>query len=339
MYAAALLSIHNLGSNLKTVQNLKIHRMNTVEAAAWSLRKFVKIGHSARMPKVSAWCWYLFLGSWLFGGTQTALCRDDAPRPLQRSIYETAAFKVGLKDSLLSIDAKQAPWQELLKQIRDKTHIPIHCAIPLKGSATVSFTALPVKEALERLFGPGADFVFRYPKGASRTFAVPKEVWVLGSFIGHDTQSVVQTMASKTKVVPQEVDKHDNETTDELVERARNDENAESRIQALASLSGHGQTDETAAALALGAALSDKDPSVREYAVQALANQSGQDTTEQLRLALQDPDSGVRIKAAESVPLKDQGITLLQEALSSKDKMIQAIAADRLKQVTQETSE
>jgi HEAT repeats len=324
----------------------------TTEKAAWLLRMFVKIGRSVWLPEASAWYWCLFLGSWLLAGAQAAFCRDDVPRPLLRSIIGITAFNVGLKDSLLSIDAKQAPWQELLKQIEDKTHISLHCAIPLTGSVTVSFPALPVKEALERLFGPGADFVFRYPKEASQPFATPKEVWVLGSFVGHDTQAV-QTTPSKAENAHdsevsapstaentlQEASNLDNETVDELVERARNDENAESRIQALASLSGHGQTDGTAAKLALDTALADKDPNVREYAVQALANQAGQEATEQIRLALQDPDSGVRVKAVESVALNGQGIALLQEALANGDEIIQAIAADRLKQVTQETPE
>jgi hypothetical protein len=271
------------------------------------------------------------------------------PRPLHQTIHGTTAFNVSLKDSLLSIDAKQVPWQELLKQIRDKTRIPIHCAIPLKGSVTLSFTALPVKDALERLFGPGADFVFHYPKEATQLFAVPKEVWVLGSFVEYDAQAAQTTSSKMQNVLASEVStpstvenavheegKLDNETVDELAERARNDENAESRTQALASLSGHGQTDEIAAKLALDTALTDKDPSVREYAVQALANQAGQEATEQLRLALQDPDPGVRIKAVESVTLNDQGIALLQEARASKDELIQAIATDRLKPEIQE---
>jgi hypothetical protein len=48
----------------------------------------------------------------------------------------------------------------------------------------VSFTALPVKQALERLFGPEASFMFRYSEGRPGPLAVPQEVWVLGKVQG-----------------------------------------------------------------------------------------------------------------------------------------------------------
>lgn len=41
----------------------------------------------------------------------------------------------------------------------------------------------------------------------------------------------------------------------------------------------------------------------------------------------------------ESVVPKEQGLTLLREALSDADKSVRTIAADRLKQVTQESTE
>jgi HEAT repeat protein len=127
----------------------------------------------------------------------------------------------------------------------------------------------------------------------------------------------------------------ENETIQELMDKARNNDNPEVRLQALASLSGQEQPDKTATKLVLETALEDKDSRVREYAVQALASQDGREANEYLREALNDPDAGVRMRAVESVGLEGQGIALLQEALSNPDELVQTIAEERLKQVKQ----
>jgi HEAT repeats len=296
---------------------------------------FDKILPNPWHPKVNVWFLLILVASWFFWGTQAALCKE-AVTQATHSFDATSTLSVTLKNGRLSIGAKQASWQELLKQIHYKTGIPIHCAIPLQGSVTVSFSELPVQEAVERLFGPGADFVFRYPKRTSPTLAAPQEVWVTGSFLGHDVQAI-QATASKSKNTPkpQEAGRQDAKSIDDLLNKVQNEENAEERTQALASLSGQDKADEGAYKLALDAALSDKDASVREYAVQALANQPGQKAMEQMRQALQDKAPGVRIKAAESVVLNDQGLALLEEVRNTKDELLQAIVTDRIKQAKQ----
>jgi hypothetical protein len=235
-----------------------------------------------------------------------------------------------------------------------------HISAPLTGTVTVSCTELPVKQALERLFGPEADFVFRYPEGAPQPLAVPQEVWVLGKVeaanaralpitaskavlgseksppsIGLDpamegsNQSVTDAVAPDA---PEDIVEHDEETLEELVEWARSDKDAETRVQALSSLSSHAEADEGAVESVLDAALTDKDPGVRGYAVQAIASRKGPAATEQLRQALKDSDPGVRIMAVDSVVPKEQGLALLQEALSDADELVRTIARDRLKQ-------
>ena len=48
--------------------------------------------------------------------------------------------------------------------------------------------------------------------------------------------------------------------------------------------------------------------------------------------ALRDPSAEVRIMAVESVEPKDQGIALLQEALSDVNETVRSMAANRLNQ-------
>ena len=323
------------------MKNLKIYSPNTVEDSV-ELYLFVNRLRSTWLPNINHWRWFLFIGLWLQGAIQNASGQNDL---LQQHIANgTVALTVDMKGNLLSIDAKQASWQSLLSEIEEKAHIPIHCAIPLKEPVTVSISAVPVKDALESLFGPGADFVFQFSNMTSQPYVMPREVWVLGHYIGFDTQTkqsisgnikkgLNPTLAGSNTL--SEGERFELETVDQLVEKARSAKNPESRVLALASLSGHEEIDEEAAKLALDAAFNDKDPSVREYAVQAFASQDGAEAAEYLRQALQDTDSSVRIKAIENMSLKHQGIDLLQEALSNSDQLVQAIASDRLKQLTQ----
>lgn len=70
----------------------------------------------------------------------------------------------------------------MLDRITEKTGIRFRSATPLAGSVSLSIEPLPVRQALERLLGPGADFICRYGRatdsGAIPT--LPQEVLILG---------------------------------------------------------------------------------------------------------------------------------------------------------------
>jgi hypothetical protein len=126
--------------------------------------------------------------AWLLPGTVQAVSPQEAalrtgPLEVADSLASGVEF-VEFKDGLLSIKARQSPWTEVLNAVREKTGIRFNYSLPLAASVTASFTALPVKQALERLFGPEASFMFRYPEGRLRSLAVPQEVWVLGKVQG-----------------------------------------------------------------------------------------------------------------------------------------------------------
>lgn len=324
---------------------LKTNKLKDITAPDWVLRPLLTANRNVLAEKASSAYCRLFLAFWVLGGFQTALAQGNKP-PVDADT--TATLTVDLKDNLLSIYAKQTSWRELFNQLNKKTHATFHCAFPLQGSVTASIPPLPIREALERLFGSEADFVFQFAQDDIRHYAMPKEIWVLGNYTTQNPQSAKpslkimrdvshsapSTQANTDNVLPI-VDAFANESIDALTDRAQNDKNPESRIQALANLTGHAETDSSAVNQALETALNDKDASVRGYAVQALANQGSQEAAGQVRLALQDTDIDVRIKAVESVTLNDQGIALLQEALGNPDETVQMIAKDRLNQLSQ----
>lgn len=289
---------------------------------------------------------------------------EEGCRTLRLAVSKPPRFSVSFEDGLLSIEAKQRPWTQVIEAIRERTGMRFHYSIALEGSVTVSFTALPIKQALERLFGLEADFVLRYPERVFQPLAVPEEVWVLGSVRGggvqplqsigdqipletsnpsDGTRPVIEESKSTGKYAVAEdahggLDLNDIQVVDHLVELAR-DQDPATRVQALSTLSGRGKADEGAVELALDVALTDKIPSVRGSAVQALAIRRGPEAMEHLWHALEDPDPGVRIMAIESAASMEQGIILLREALSDKDELVRSIAADRLKQIRQPRAE
>lgn len=280
----------------------------------------------------------LFLGLWLLTGVKAEVAHEHGLTSSQLSINKSEHLKINLQGNRLSIEAKQASWQELLAKLKEQTHISIQSARPMTSIVTVSIPSLPVTEALQQLFNHRFDFVFLFSEQNTHQTAVPKAVWLFGNAIENVAQ-VGRVDGKKThdKPNPDKTAVNDeNETVQELIDKARNEENPELRIQALASLSGRQeQADKSAEKLALEAALDDKEASVRQYAVQALASQGGQAATEYLREALDDPDAGVRMQAVESVAPEGQGIALLQEALSNPDELVQTMAEERLKQVNQ----
>lgn len=309
----------------------------------------------------------VLLAAWLLPGVAQAVKSQEAAlRTGPIEVADSPALGVEFKSGLLSIEARQSPWTEVLNAVQEKTGIRFNCSLPLAGLVTVSFMALPVKQALERLFGPEANFMFRYPEGRLGPLAVPQEVWVLGKVQGRSSEPL-KTGGGEDKAEPGVegsnaargpspanegadstgdnavaedggLDLNDVQVVDHLVELAR-DEDPATRVQALSTLAGGGNADEGAVESALDAALTDKDPTVRGAAVQALASRRGVDAIEHLGQALEDPDPDVRIMAVDNLAPQGQGLALLREALSDADELVRTIAADRLKQVTEKGTE
>ncbi|MGQ0595166.1 MAG: HEAT repeat domain-containing protein [Gammaproteobacteria bacterium] len=260
------------------------------------------------------------------------------------------ALQIDFDHGLLSLAAHRAPWKRVLDRITEKTGIRFRSAAPLAGSVSLSIEPLPVRQALERLLGPGADFICRYgPAIDSRgSQALPQEVWILGGerFAGSEALANqggrnVEEPGSPTVDSAFEVGRAVDETgadsaaeqreIDTLVELAEGDDPA-LRMQALSALGDRGAVDDGTVRSTLEAALADRDAGVRGQALQALAVRGGGEAVEHLRQALRDADASVRIVAVERVEPKDEGIALLQEALADADETVRSLATSRLRE-------
>jgi len=250
---------------------------------------------------------------------------------------------------LLSVKSKDGTKMQILRKISEQTGIQLHYPSPITGFATFSFLKLPVMQALERLLGPEADFVVRYQRVTDSTVLLPKEIWVFGNMqegSASKQQSLTTTNVdddnSRECLKKNEAVKSaacaeppmDKELVDHYIAMIT-DKDPQIRSQAISALMDTEIGDNDAIISAFDAALIDEDANVRASAVQAVGLRKGTDVMEDLWRALQDPSPEVRIVAVESAESQDQGVALLQEALSDVDKTVRYVAEYRLSQVLQ----
>ncbi len=287
------------------------------------------------------------LATWLAAEASTEGSRDNRSATLRSDRPNATTVRVSFRDGLLSVEAKAGTWMQVLNEITEQTGIRFHHSWPFAGLVTVSFANLPVRQAIERLFGPEADFMFRYHGTAYLSSSLPKEVWILGNVQGGGARGQQSAPANKAAVdsnpahvgagradaLPAAAERPmDKVLIDHFVAMSRH-EDPQMRRQAIAALTDSGTAEEDGAVAAvLDTALTDDDASVRAYGVQALAMRGGPEVMGHLWRALRDPSAEVRIMAVENAKSKDQGIALLQEALSDVDETIRSVAANRLNQ-------
>lgn len=300
----------------------------------------------------------LLLDACLILGAPQATALESRSIVNQSGPLVSPAYEVNLQDNLLSIESKQMPWTTMLRAISKKTGIRFHYSIPLEGSVSVSFNALPVRQGLERLFGPEAHFILRYPIGSGPPVEqgrLPLEVWVLGKVAGDiasgtpgrklaegvteiagspmanpGTEQEMPEDVLEPIPTPEEIQAAQEEI-DTLIDMTRHDDPAQ-RLQALLSLSGHDKVDAVTVRSTLEAALKDRDANVRGYAVQTLGSHGGSEAIGYLWQALRDPDPAVRIAAIQTAVPTDQGHAFLQAALADKDEHVRSIAVLMQKQ-------
>lgn len=249
-------------------------------------------------------------------GSYSGFCRGQADNSLSPPGKET--LTISLQGNRLSIWANQVSWQELLAKLRVETHIPIY-ANPLSSKVSVSIPPLPISEALRQLFSHRFDYVLLYSRFDKQWEKMPKAVWLLNGSGENSTQVGLGGIRSNEKI---SIGSHDSGSAEnsageidrtqmvhELIQQAQNEKNPILRIKAISTLS-KSEFDDTATEEALKTALNDDDPSVREYAVQAIAEKEGVQAAEILKQALEDPDEAVRVKAAQSLPPQGQDLAL-----------------------------
>lgn len=285
----------------------------------------------------------VLLIAWLLMGAMRSAAEPDS------RVDASQAMSVRFHKGILSVHSLRKPWEQVLKAIQDKTGTHFHHTLPLREPVSVSIAGLPIEQALIRLFGPEASFIFQYPGGISGAPAAPRDVWVLGPVFKDFRDATKQPAGPRARASLASADQEspakrpeadggpidstlpDAELIDYLTTMSRDPDPA-TRAQAISALVQFGKEEEAGIQFALDAALYDEDAMVRGAALQALAGSGAQEAIGPLRQALRDPNPDVWTLAVESVPPGSRGRALLEEALSDTEETVRVIAWERLRQ-------
>ena len=232
---------------------------------------------SSTRTVTTLWRFKVLLGALLFLGCPwtTSLANTAPVAP-----PHAPALWVDFREGRLSIEATEALWVHVVDEVRRTTGLHLHLYVPLEGAVTVSVQALPVEQALRRLFGPEANLAFRYPPAERRPAtapASPSDVWVLGKGLG----PAVDTPADQGEVAA-------GASADPDVAGAAA---PEERLAALDAFAEQGNME------VLQQALADPDQSVQRKALEILSARDGPGTIALLAGMAQSTDRATRTQA------------------------------------------
>lgn len=305
--------------------------------------------------------WLSTVASGAFGADPRAPTNRPESQGLTSQAPESQTLRVRVNEGLLSLQAIQRPYIEVLDAIQKETGIRFHYSIPMAEAVTLSLKDVPVQQALKRLLGRESQLMFRFPEGnAVSNSGVPDEVWILGEVSGPIAEAgepiesgpankslssvaegaVTTAQSSETPAPGNKAQPEVAQTTnaqseiDSLIETAESEDPTQ-RLQAVSALAGYRQADQEAVNAVLNAALTDQEAVVRTQAIQALVRRGGPEATGYLEQAMRDQDPGVRIMALESVDPAKHDVDLVKQALFDAHPAVRATAEAMLHPETQ----
>jgi HEAT repeats len=102
------------------------------------------------------------------------------------------------------------------------------------------------------------------------------------------------------------------------------------RLRALQFMEQDSAIDETRVLSALRQALSDQDPTLRDYAMQALGRQGSAEALTALQQQFEAGDAAIRLSVLEAVSQRADAGALIQQAANDPDQRVRTLAAQLL---------
>jgi hypothetical protein len=276
----------------------------------------------------------------------------------------SVALKIDWHDEKLSVSAERMPLslilQEVIRRV-GRTRIDVQGLSQLQERASMSFDGVPLREALQRLLSR-ADYAMQPTTLKNGVVAYRVTVYRDRTSEGGIVQVAENTTAGNaappesamTKARREELNalrdalqdadpevraaaleaiNAESEATDEETTEAppASSDDGNSRMRSL-QLMMQSASDPHTIESSLANALQDPDPSVRSFAAQALATQSGPQITTDLTQAAHDPDPSVRLAALQGLAQSAGGAQVLQQAVSDPDASVRAAAQALMQQ-------
>lgn len=223
------------------------------------------------------------------------------------------------------LQAKEADLPQLLDKIAEQAKLRVHYSVLPAATVTATCIGVNVVELLQCVFNGSANIVSRKATSQSKQ----DEIWVMSSSLaGANTVVSASCQSALAIATGSEV----NDRAEQWLKQAKS-KDVEQRAQAIAELKQLDAAYDAKVRGVLQNALSDKQPKVRARAIAAFTGREGEmAATEQLRKALQDSNSDVRMSAIDMIE-KDEA--LLQMAAQNSDQSVREIARLKLDLLTQ----
>ncbi|MEQ1545635.1 HEAT repeat domain-containing protein [Methyloglobulus sp.] len=244
------------------------------------------------------------------------------------------------KGSELQLEVRQMPLAEVLENITNKTHVPIHYSVLPEGLVTATCVGTTLKKVLECLLDRRADLIVRYPRTDAKAESKGQvaEAWILGSRLDNQPSSATciataGDAANKGSLsLRQSQQDAEPDQTDDLLKMAQS-KNPTERADAMSALLAGGREGDPAVKAALEQALTDQDANVRAQAISSLSHREGSAASAAIQEALHDSSVDVRMMAVDGIT---DDVGLLQQAINDSDETVRSLAAVKLEQLTQE---
>jgi hypothetical protein len=233
-------------------------------------------------------------------------------------------FKTTLVGSELTLIINHAPLSKVLDVIAAKSKVSVHYSLLPTELISTRCVASHLKALLSCLLGEKAGFVVSYQLDflKENQEQKPSEVWLLQlpQSLSHSMPAIVNDASVENEQEATVV----TDATEKLLEQALLPAR---RVQAISMLAHADRKDDVRVRQALKAAMSDEKPEVRAQAIFALAKRDGDAAQADLKLALQDKNSEVRMMVVGSI---NNDRSLLQQAMQDPDANVRQLASLKL---------
>ena len=251
----------------------------------------------------------------------------------------------------IRLETRHARLEQVIDALARKSGVRIHQRDLPEEFVSAMCAGSSVKQVLECLLGPSANFIVRYPTSETKnsSAAPAMELWVLGKSTNKQSSATKITTATAGRCDPaaevptQHITVGDNALASAPIPAAEiNDiatidtsallhlataDDPEQRADAIAQLAAHSPVKNGAVRQTLTVALQDESAEVRAQAVFGLAGNKDAWATSAIETALKDEDLNVRLMAVDSAGDNAQ---LLHSALSDADETVRSFAALRM---------
>jgi hypothetical protein len=246
-----------------------------------------------------------------------------AVQPLQLTLSQHPGIE-------LLLESRQAPLDDILKQISLKSGVAINYSVLPQQTVTATCAGSTVTELLICLLGPDINLAYRFQETAKHTapntIRHPAEIWLLGSSLSHCQTNQAPPIAELSQLPTTLDETAVSNLQDHLIEKVQ-DPNPEVRAKNILALSYDQEIDNEIIQSILLEALEDSAAIVRAQAVSALVRRDADAAKGTLLQTLMDDAPDVRMKA---ITLINDDAALLP-LLEDEDGDVRLIAETKIK--------